>query len=124
MPIAVSLRLAAVAALLAGLLATTTAAQVTSPAERTPVESAGPAAGEPAVTQPARAVAPAGSTTARPPPSADLQALIATLENDQARAELLAKLKALEASSPPAVPEDDYLSDALDFAERRGRRPH
>ena len=115
MPMAVTPRLAAVAALLAGLIATTAAAQVPSPAGPAPVEPAEPTASEsPAVTQAVPTVGPTSSITAPPPPSADLQALIATLENDQARAELLAKLKALEAASTPAVAEDDYLSEALD----------
>ena len=41
---------------------------------------------------------------------ADLKALITTLENDQARNELLGRLKALEAAAAPAAePEPDLI---------------
>ena len=73
-----------------------------------PAAQAEPAAEPPAVTE---AAAP-GAILPRSEPS-DLQALIATLENDQARAELLAKLRALNQTAT-AGPETDYLSGALD----------
>ena len=60
-----------------------------------------------------------GAWTARgegtAPGNPDLQALIATLENEQARAELLARLKALDAAAEPA-PSRNYLDYLFDTA--------
>ena len=58
----------------------------------------------------------------RGPHTGDLQALIVTLENDQARAELLAKLRALNATSATA-PEPDYLGGALDSLDAAVSEP-
>ena len=65
-------------------------------------------------------VSPPTSAAASPPATSgttanDLRALIATLESEQARAELLAKLKALDAAAEPADQEADadYLGGLL-----------
>lgn len=49
-------------------------------------------------------------------PAADLRALIDTLENEQARTELVAKLKALSSTTAPTAPapETDYVAEVLD----------
>ena len=69
--------------------------------------------GAPAIAQPVgpRAL-PAPTPTAT---DADLKALITTLENDQARNELLGRLKALEAAAAPAAePEPDLIGEVLE----------
>ncbi len=76
--------------------------------------AAGPAAAQ-MVNLPGRS--PPAPTQPAPEQSADeLKALIDTIENEQARDELLARLRALSASATPAepAPEPDYIGDALD----------
>ena len=67
-------------------------------------------------TPPSAPAAEAGTQDAQGTAAADLDALIGTLENEQARNELLAKLRALNAGSAatPAATEPDYLGDILD----------
>ena len=48
------------------------------------------------------------------PAPKDLAALIATLENEQARAELLARLKALAEAQPPAPPQKDLVTEVVE----------
>jgi small conductance mechanosensitive channel len=63
--------------------------------------------------------APAPGAPAEPTPertAADLKSLIDTLENEQARAQLLAKLRALSTTAAAEEPdaEQDYIGDVLD----------
>ena len=125
MPMAVTLRLAAVAALLAGLIAATAAAQVPSsgracsgrPAQsRRPVITCRHASG--ADRRPHRSI------TGPPPPSADLQALIATLENDQAARRAAGQAQGARSVQPRRRPSRRRLSSEVLDAQRRGRPPH
>jgi small conductance mechanosensitive channel len=79
--------------------------------------AAGPAAGQ-MISLPGGSPPTPEST---PPPTpeqsaADLKALIDTLENEEARNQLLAKLRALSTTAEPAEPpaEQDYIGDVLD----------
>jgi small-conductance mechanosensitive channel len=76
------------------------------------VMAAGPALAQVPAVPPVEQTATAGPSPVAT--NADLQALITTLENDQARSELVAKLKALGATTAPQ-PEDDIVRDALDI---------
>ena len=75
-----------------------------------------PAAAQPIPMPSGARPAPAAAQPDPGQAAADLQALINTLENEQARADLLAKLRALQTTATAEEPaaEQDYIGDMLD----------
>ena len=66
-----------------------------------------------AAAQPTGPLVPSAAPTTPATSDADIKALIDTLENEQSRAELVSRLKALESATEPA-PEVDLVGEVLD----------